>query len=128
MVPSSPQVAPRGAFGADIISPSNYISTARGWEETRPMAGGLYRLPPGYTIAGGTSTATPTAAGAVALLIPKATLFGVGVLVCTMIGAALTHMFVIGVGPQTVVIAFLVVMLLIVGASTPIGGGRGRNT
>ena len=46
-----------GAFGADIISPSNYISTARGWEETRPMAGGLYRLPPGYTIAGATSTA-----------------------------------------------------------------------
>ena len=66
--------------------------------------------------------------GAVALLIPKATLFGVGVLVCTMIGAALTHFFVIGVGPQTVVIALLVVMLLIVGASTPIGGGRGRNT
>jgi subtilisin family serine protease len=60
-----------GAFGADIISPSNYISTARGWEETRPIAG-LYRLPPGYTIAGGTSTATPTAAGAVALLISAA--------------------------------------------------------
>jgi hypothetical protein len=61
-----------GAFGADIISPSNYISTARGWEETRPIAGGLYRLPPGYTIAGGTSTATPTAAGAVALLLSAA--------------------------------------------------------
>lgn len=60
-----------GAFGADIISPSNYISTARGWEETRPIAN-LYRLPPGYTIAGGTSTATPTAAGAVALLISAA--------------------------------------------------------
>ncbi|MGH7471251.1 MAG: S8 family serine peptidase, partial [Longimicrobiales bacterium] len=66
-----------GAFGADIISPSNYISTARGWEETRPMAGGLYRLPPGYTIAGGTSTATPTAAGAVALLISAARQNGV---------------------------------------------------
>ena len=66
-----------GAFGADIISPSNYISTARGWEETRPIAGGLYRLPPGYTIAGGTSTATPTAAGAVALLISAARQTGI---------------------------------------------------
>ena len=65
-----------GAFGADIISPSNYISTARGWEETRPMAG-LYRLPPGYTIAGGTSTATPTAAGAVALLVSGAKQAGI---------------------------------------------------
>jgi Subtilase family len=66
-----------GAFGADIIAPSNYISTARGWEETRPIAGGLYRLPPGYTIAGGTSTATPTAAGAVALLISAAKQSGI---------------------------------------------------
>jgi hypothetical protein len=66
-----------GAFGADIISPSNYISTARGWEETRPIAGGLYRLPPGYTIAGGTSTATPTAAGAVGLLISAARQTGI---------------------------------------------------
>ena len=65
-----------GAFGADIISPSNYISTARGWEETRPIAN-LYRLPPGYTIAGGTSTATPTAAGAVALLISAARQSGI---------------------------------------------------
>jgi hypothetical protein len=65
-----------GAFGADIISPSNYISTARGWDETRPIAG-FYRLPPGYTIAGGTSTATPTAAGAVALLISAARQSGI---------------------------------------------------
>src|SRR5688572_22451357 len=65
-----------GAFGADIISPSNYISTALGWQETRPIAG-LYRLPPGYTIAGGTSTATPTAAGAVALLISGAKQAGI---------------------------------------------------
>ena len=66
--------------------------------------------------------------GAVALLIPKATLFAVVALVCTMIGAAATHLFVIGVGPQTIVVALLAIMLLIVGASTPIGGGRGRNT
>lgn len=61
-----------GDFGPDIIAPSNYISTALGWQETRPIAGSLYRLPPGYTIAGGTSTATPTATGAVALLISAA--------------------------------------------------------
>ena len=66
--------------------------------------------------------------GAVALLIPKATLFAVGILVCTMIGAAVTHVFVIGVGPQTVAVAVLAVLLLIVGASTAIGGGRGRIT
>lgn len=66
--------------------------------------------------------------GAVALLIPKATLFAVGVLVCTMIGAALTHVFVIGVGPQTVAVALLAVMLVIVGASARNGGKRGRIT
>ena len=66
--------------------------------------------------------------GAVALLIPKATLFAVGILVCTMIGAAVTHVFVIGVGPQTVAVAVLAVLLLIVGASTATGGGRGRIT
>ena len=66
--------------------------------------------------------------GAVALLIPKATLFAVGVLVCTMIGAALTHVFVIGVGPQTVAVALLAVMLVIVGASARNGGRRGRIT
>ena len=64
-------------------------------------------------------TAAVEVIGAVALLIPPATLFAVGILLCTMIGAAATHLFVIGVGPQTVVVALLAVMLLIVGASTP---------
>lgn len=64
--------------------------------------------------------------GAIALLIPRATVFAVGVLVCTMIGAAATHVFVIGVGPQTAVVAVLAVMLLIVGASTRNGGRHGR--
>ena len=65
-----------GALGPDVISPSNYISTARGFEEGRRFAE-LFQLPPGYTIAGGTSTATPTAAGAVALLISAAKQTGV---------------------------------------------------
>ncbi len=65
-----------GALQPDVISPSNYVSTARGFEEGRAIPG-LFQLPPGYTIAGGTSTATPTAAGAVALLISAAKQEGV---------------------------------------------------
>ena len=60
-----------GALKPDVISPSNYVSTALGFIEGRAIPG-LYQLPPGYTIAGGTSTATPTAAGAVALLLSAA--------------------------------------------------------
>ncbi len=60
-----------GALKPDIISPSNYVSTAQGFVDGRALPG-LFELPPGYTIAGGTSTATPTAAGAVALLISGA--------------------------------------------------------
>ncbi len=60
-----------GTLKPDIISPSNYVSTAQGFVEGRAIDG-LFELPPGYTIAGGTSTATPTASGAVALLISAA--------------------------------------------------------
>ncbi|MBT3497881.1 MAG: S8 family serine peptidase [Gemmatimonadales bacterium] len=66
-----------GALQPDIISPSNYVSTALGFIEGRAIPG-LYQLPPGYTIAGGTSTATPTAAGSVAMLISAAKQEGVG--------------------------------------------------
>jgi hypothetical protein len=65
-----------GALKPDVISPSNYVSTAQGFVEGRAIAG-LFQLPPGYTIAGGTSTATPTAAGAVALLISAAKQSGI---------------------------------------------------
>lgn len=65
-----------GALKPDIISPSNYVSTAQGFVEGRAIPG-LFQLPPGYTIAGGTSTATPTAAGAVALLVSAAKQEGV---------------------------------------------------
>ncbi len=60
-----------GTLKPDIISPSNYVSTAQGFVEGRAIPG-LFQLPPGYTIAGGTSTATPTASGSVALLISAA--------------------------------------------------------
>jgi subtilase family protein len=60
-----------GAMAPSILSPSNIMSTRRGWEAPSIMAG-VYQLPPGYMIAGGTSTATPTASGGVALLISAA--------------------------------------------------------
>ena len=60
-----------GTLKPDIISPSNYVSTSQGFVDGRAIPG-LFELPPGYTIAGGTSTATPTASGAVALLISAA--------------------------------------------------------
>ena len=65
-----------GTLKPDVISPSNYVSTWLGFLEGRAMAG-LFQLPPGYTIAGGTSTATPTAAGAGALLISAARQAGI---------------------------------------------------
>ncbi len=65
-----------GTLKPDVISPSNYVSTWLGFIEGRAIAG-LFQLPPGYTIAGGTSTATPTATGAGALLISAARQAGV---------------------------------------------------
>ncbi len=65
-----------GRLKPDVIAPSNHVSTALGfqWGRTRP---GLFTLPPGYTTAGGTSTATPTATGAVMLLISGARQSGI---------------------------------------------------
>lgn len=67
-----------GAFGPTIISPSNIISGYRGWEDAPSgYMASVFRLPPGYRISGGTSTATPVATGAVALLISAAKQTGV---------------------------------------------------
>jgi hypothetical protein len=67
-----------GAFGPTIISPSNIISGYRGWEDAASgYMASVFRLPPGYRISGGTSTATPVATGAVALLISAAKQSGV---------------------------------------------------
>ena len=54
---------PDGLIKPDVIAPSNYVSTGRGFVEGTSIPG-LMQLPPGYNIAGGTSTATPTTAGA----------------------------------------------------------------
>ena len=51
--------------------------------------------------------------GALLLLIPKATLVAAGLLICTMIGALLVQVLLIGVGPQTGVV---VILLLTLGA------------
>jgi hypothetical protein len=65
-----------GALKPDIISPSHVLSTGLGFEPGQTMMG-LFTLPAGYRIAGGTSTATPTASGAVALLISAARQSGI---------------------------------------------------
>ena len=49
--------------------------------------------------------------GAPTLLIPKATFVAAGMLASTMIGALLVHVLVIGVGPQTIVVGILLLML-----------------
>ena len=56
--------------------------------------------------------------GGLMLLIPKATVVAVGLLVCTMVGALLVHVLVIGVGPQTVFVCILLLMLCIIGAKS----------
>ena len=57
-----------GALKPDLLAPTGLISTRVGFlpGEVRK---GLYELPPGYTVAGGTSTAAPVAAGAAAVLL-----------------------------------------------------------
>ena len=53
--------------------------------------------------------------GAVLLLIPRATLIAVALLACTMVGAFLVHVFIIGVGPQSVFVAVLITVILTIG-------------
>lgn len=74
-----------GAFGPTIISPSNIMSGYRGWEDpAAAYMASVYRTPVGYLIAGGTSTATPTASGAVAMLISAARQTGVKYDACSL--------------------------------------------
>ena len=49
------------------------------------------------------------------ILIPRATMIAVTMLACTMVGAFLAHVFVIGVGPQSVLVAVLLTAILTVG-------------
>jgi len=63
--------AGNGALKPDIISPSELISTDCGYKPPEKVKG-VYELPPGYGMAGGTSTAGPSASAAVALLVSAA--------------------------------------------------------
>jgi putative oxidoreductase len=53
--------------------------------------------------------------GAVLLLIPKATRIAVTMLGCTMAGAFLAHIFITGIGPQSVAVAILFAALITIG-------------
>jgi hypothetical protein len=70
--------AGNGALKPDVLAPSHIITTKVGFEAGASIAG-LFALPPGYAIGGGTSTATPVAAGAVALLISAAKQTGLSI-------------------------------------------------
>ncbi|MBC7897374.1 MAG: S8 family serine peptidase, partial [Cytophagaceae bacterium] len=63
-----------GAIKPDLMAPSGILSSAIAMRfyEARGGVRGIYGLPPGYSIGGGTSQATPTMAGALALLIGAA--------------------------------------------------------
>ena len=54
-------------------------------------------------------------AGAILLLVPRTAAIGAGLLACTMIGALLVHVSVMGVGPQTIAVVVLLLMLIFVG-------------
>ena len=65
-----------GGLKPEILSPSELISTDVGYKPPEKRKG-IFELPAGYSIAGGTSTAGPTASAAVALLISAAKQTGV---------------------------------------------------
>ena len=60
-----------GALKPTVLAPSGWLSLAPGFASASTL-NGVYALPPGYQIFGGTSQAAPTAAGALAILIGAA--------------------------------------------------------
>src|SRR6185436_7088452 len=60
-----------GQLKPDLIAPSGQVSTDPGYRRGM-VRRGLFELPPGYSVDGGTSTATPMAAGATALVVSAA--------------------------------------------------------
>lgn len=72
--------AGNGRLKPDVLSPSGQLDLNLGFA-VDPLMGstraGLFALPPGYAVSGGTSQATPTAAGALAVLISAAKQTGI---------------------------------------------------
>lgn len=66
--------AGNGALKPDLVAPSMMIAPRDGYlgNDSSNSLPGLYQLPEGYKISGGTSAATPIAAGAAALLVSAA--------------------------------------------------------
>ena len=60
-----------GALKPDLLAPSGQMSTDPGYRKGE-VRRGLFQLPPGYTVDGGTSTATPMAAAAATLVVSAA--------------------------------------------------------
>jgi hypothetical protein len=65
-----------GGLKPDLLAPSGQMGTEVGYRNGAGQKG-LYTLPPGYSVDGGTSTATPMAAGAAALVVSAAKQTGV---------------------------------------------------
>lgn len=67
-----------GGLKPDILAPANPVSVINRdqWQAFFSLYPGVFRLPVGYAICGGTSCATPVAAGAAALLVGAAKLHG----------------------------------------------------
>lgn len=65
-----------GALKPDLLAPSGQVSTDPGYRGGQSLPG-LFQLPPGYAIGAGTSTATPMAAGAAALVVSAAKQSGI---------------------------------------------------
>ena len=57
-------------------------------------------------------------AGALLLLIPATRYVGAALLACTMCGALLVHVFVIGIGPPTAAVFVLLLLLVAIGADS----------
>ena len=62
-------------------------------------------------------TGAVESAGAMAMLIPRLTPVAVVLLGSAMLGALVTHVLVVGVGPQSVIVTVLLCLILVVGWS-----------
>jgi hypothetical protein len=76
-----------GALKPDFLAPTGHMSLNVGFRKGGSLAG-LFQLPPGYRLGGGTSTAAPMAAGIAALVMSAARQTGVTV-DATLLKAAL---------------------------------------